>query len=52
MFINQLQVVKQRMQTRQFPSAYLAVRAIAAKEGVAGLYAVCIFLTTRYKNDS
>jgi hypothetical protein len=40
-----MQVVKQRMQTRQFPSAYQAVRAIAVKEGVAGLYAVCNFIT-------
>lgn len=43
-FIN-FQVVKQRMQTRQFASAPDAVRLIVAKEGFKGLYAVCtIFL--------
>lgn len=36
-----VQVVKQRMQTGQFPSAHSAVRQILAKEGVRGLYAVC-----------
>lgn len=33
------EVVKQRMQTGQFPSAFGAVRAIASKEGVGGFYA-------------
>lgn len=33
------EVVKQRMQTGQFPSAHSAVRQILAKEGVRGLYA-------------
>lgn len=34
------QVVKQRMQTRQFASAPDAVRMIISKEGFKGLYAV------------
>lgn len=33
------EVVKQRMQTGQFSSAYGAVRSIASKEGLGGLYA-------------
>ncbi|KAL3677207.1 hypothetical protein R1sor_027155 [Riccia sorocarpa] len=33
------EVVKQRMQTGQFPSARTAVSSIVAKEGVTGLYA-------------
>lgn len=36
------QVIKQRMQTRQFTSAPDAVRLIVSKEGFKGLYAVCI----------
>lgn len=36
-----LQVIKQRMQTRQFASAPDAVRLIVSKEGFKGLYAVC-----------
>lgn len=38
--MNNLQVVKQRMQTGQFSSAPDAVRLIVAKEGFRGLYAV------------
>lgn len=38
--MNNIQVVKQRMQTGQFSSAPDAVRLIVAKEGFRGLYAV------------
>lgn len=43
--MNNLQVVKQRMQTGQFASAPDAVRLIVATEGFRGLYAVsrCLF---------
>jgi len=37
------EVVKQRMQMSQFKTAPDAVRLIVAKEGIKGLYAVCIF---------
>lgn len=40
------QVIKQRMQTRQFTSAPDAVRLIVSKEGFKGLYAVCILPPT------
>lgn len=41
--IHWIQVVKQRMQMSQFKTAPDAVRLIVAKEGIKGLYAVCIF---------
>lgn len=43
-----LQVIKQRMQTRQFASAPDAVRLIVSKEGFKGLYAVCQFFNVTY----
>lgn len=36
-------MVKQRMQMSQFKTAPDAVHLIVAKEGIKGLYAVCIF---------
>ena len=38
-------MVKQRVQMSQFKTAPDAVRLIVAKEGIKGLYAVCIFQT-------
>lgn len=40
--IHWIQVIKQRMQMSQFKTAPDAVRLIVAKEGIKGLYAVCI----------
>lgn len=40
MFLSLVQVVKQRLQTRQFTSAPHAVRMIVSNEGFKGLYAV------------